>query len=81
MPALYVFGQNAKENKMGRIIANAGIIKYYFYFPETPNPTLQKFIDQVTKLKKTSTKNDDAPDALAALAAYLDKYCNTFQGE
>jgi len=79
IPVLYVFGQPAKLNKMGRILANAGIIKYSFYFPEKPNPTLEKFINQLCKLKKTSTKEDDAPDALCALAAYLEKFYNTFQ--
>jgi phage terminase large subunit len=81
IPGLYVFGQNAKANKMSRILANSGLIKYYFYFPENPTPTLQKFIDQVTKLMRTATKEDDAPDSLSGLCAYLDKFYNIFQGE
>jgi predicted phage terminase large subunit-like protein len=78
---LEVFGQFAKTNKMGRILANAGLIKLYFYFPENPNPTLQRFINQVCKLMKTSTKEDDAPDSLAGLAAYLEKYHGLFKEE
>ncbi len=81
IPGLTVFGQPAKTNKMGRIIANAGIVKYFFYFPENPNPTLQKFMNQLCKLMKTSTKEDDAADALSALAAYLEKFYNIFQIE
>jgi PBSX family phage terminase large subunit len=79
IPGLTVFGAPAKGNKMGRILANAGIIKYYFYFPENPNPTLQKFIDQCCKLMKTSTKEDDALDSLASVCAYLEKFYNTFK--
>lgn len=74
-----VFGQYAKANKMARIIANAGLIKLYFYFPENPNPTLERFITQVCKLMKTSTKEDDAPDSLAGLAAYLEKFHGLFK--
>jgi phage terminase large subunit len=80
LPKRYIFGQPAKTNKMGRITAMAPIIKYYFYFPENPSPTLQKFINQVCKLMRTSTKEDDAPDSLAMMAAYLEKYHNTFVG-
>lgn len=64
---------------MGRILMNAGLIKLFFYFPEDPNPTLQRFINQVTKLMKTSTKEDDAPDSLVGLAAYLEKYHGLFK--
>lgn len=74
LPTIEIFGQYAKANKMGRILANAGLIKMYFYFPENPNPTLKKFMDQVCKLMKTATKEDDAPDSLALLSAYLEKY-------
>ena len=81
IPSLEVFGQFAKSNKMGRILANAGLIKLYFYFPENPSPDLQRFINQVTKLMKTSTKEDDAPDSLAGLAAYLEKFMGLFKGE
>lgn len=81
IPNLNVFGQYAKANKMGRILANAGLVKFYFYFPENPNPTLQRFINQVCKLMKTSTKEDDAPDSLSGLAAYLEKYHGLFKNE
>ena len=79
MPALEVFAQFSKTNKMGRILANAGLVKLYFYFPENPNPTLQRFINQVIKLMKTSTKDDDAPDSLTGMAAYLEKYHGLFK--
>jgi PBSX family phage terminase large subunit len=79
LKGIEIFGQYQKANKMARIIANAGIIKLYFYFPENPNPTLQLFINQVCKLMKTSTKEDDAPDALAGMAAYLEKYHGMFK--
>lgn len=79
LPSVYLFGLVAKSNKMGRIIANAGLVKSYFYFPKNPNPDLQKFMDQVTKLLKTSTDEDDAADSLAALAAYLEHYHGMFR--
>lgn len=78
LPELEVFGQFSKSNKMGRILANSGLIKLYFYFPENPKDDLQKFINQVTKLMKTSTKEDDAPDSLALLSAHLEKYYGRF---
>jgi len=81
IPDIEVFGQFAKTNKMGRILANAGLVKLFFYFPENPNPTLQRFMNQVCKLMKTSTKEDDAPDSLTGLAAYLEKYNGLFKGE
>lgn len=81
IPQIEVFGQYAKGNKMGRILANAGLIKLFFYFPENPNATLQRFIDQVTKLMKTSTKLDDAPDALTGLAAHLEKMYSLFKSD
>jgi predicted phosphatase len=64
---------------MARILANAGLVKYFFYFPVNPNPVLQKFMDQVIKILKTSTDEDDAPDALTGLAAYLEKYHELFK--
>jgi hypothetical protein len=81
LPELEIFGQFAKTNKMGRILANSGIIKLYFYFPENPNPTLQRFMNQVCKLMKTSNKEDDAPDSLAGLAAYLEKFHGLFKSD
>jgi phage terminase large subunit len=81
IPGLYIYGAPAKANKMGRILANAGLVKYFFYFPEKPNETLQKFIDQMCKLMKTSTKEDDAPDVICALAAYLEKFYQLFKEE
>jgi predicted phage terminase large subunit-like protein len=78
MPDLYIFGQPAKTNKMGRILANAGLIKYHFYFPENPNPVLQKGMNQMCKLMKTSTKEDDFADAMSGLSAYLEKFYNCF---
>jgi hypothetical protein len=36
-------------------------------------------MDQVIKILKTSTDEDDAPDALTGLAAYLEKYHELFK--
>lgn len=79
IPELEVFGIIAKQRKMMRVLANAGLVKKYFYFPEDPNEDLERFLDQVHKLLKTSIKEDDAPDALTGLAAYLEKYHNLFK--
>jgi len=79
LPIVDIFGQYSKSNKMARILANAGLVKLYFYFPENPNPTLERFMIQVYRLMKTSTKEDDAPDALTGLAAYLEKYHGLFR--
>lgn len=77
----FIFGQPAKGNKMGRILMNAGLVKMYFYFPEQPTPALQKFINQMTKLLKTSKDEDDAFDSLVMMAAYLEKYHGLFKDE
>lgn len=76
-----VFGQYAKSNKreMVRILANAGLVKMYFYFPENPNPVLQAFMNQMYRLMKTSTKENDAADAVTGLAAYLERYHKLFK--
>jgi PBSX family phage terminase large subunit len=79
LPTIEIFGQYAKANKMGRILANAGLIKMFFYFPENPNPVLKKFIDQVVAILKDSKDKDDAPDSLAQLCAYLEKYHGLFK--
>jgi len=79
IPEVQIFGQFSKMNKMSRILAQAGLIKHYFYFPVSPNPTLQAYIDQVTALLKDSKDKDDAPDSLAGLSAYLEKYMGLFK--
>ena len=79
IPELEVFGIIAKQRKMMRVLANAGLVKTFFYFPEKPNPDLQRFLTQVYKLLKTDIKEDDAPDALTGLAAYLEKYMGLFK--
>jgi len=79
LPGIEIFGQFAKANKMARILANSGLVKMYFYFPEKPNDTLQKLMDQACKLLKTDNENDDAADSLAGLAAYLEKYHGLFK--
>jgi PBSX family phage terminase large subunit len=81
LPWIETFGQFSKSNKMGRIIASSGLIKLFFYFPENPNPTLQKFMNQVTRLMHTSTEEDDAADSLAAMAAHLEKMYGLFKSE
>jgi len=79
LPHVDIFGQYSKGNKMGRILAQSGLIKMHFYFPEKPNATLQKFMDSLTKLLKTSEDEDDAGDSLAGLSAYLEKYMGLFK--
>jgi PBSX family phage terminase large subunit len=79
LPGVEIFGQYAKANKMGRILANAGLIKLFFYFPENPNDDLKAFMTQVCKLLKTSTEEDDAPDSLGGLCAYLEKIHGLFK--
>jgi hypothetical protein len=81
MPALEVFGLKSKKNKMARILANAGLVKLFFYFPENPNPDLQRFMAQACKLLKTSKNEDDAADSLCGLAAYLEHYHQMFKNE
>jgi len=79
LPGVEVWGQWAKGNKMARIISQSGIIKYYFYFPENPSPTLERFMNQIFRLLKTSKKEDDAGDAIAASSAHLETHFNLFQ--
>lgn len=79
IPEVQIFGQFSKMNKMSRILAQAGLIKHYFYFPVNPNPTLQAYMDQVMALLKDSKDKDDAPDSLAGLSAYLEKYMGLFK--
>jgi PBSX family phage terminase large subunit len=74
-----VFGKPSLGNKMGRILANAGLIRLFFYFPENPSPALRRFMDQMCALLKTSKDNDDAADSLANMAAYLEKYHGLFK--
>lgn len=74
-----VWGEFSKTNKMSRINSYAGIIKQYFYFPNDPNPVLNRFILEVVRLMKTSKKKDDAPDSLAGLAKHLEKYYHLFK--
>lgn len=81
IPHISVFGMFSKTNKMGRILADAGLIKLFFYFPENPTPELKRFIDEVCKLMKTSTSKDDAPDALSGLCSYLEKYKSLFKND
>lgn len=79
LPGVEIYGQWAKANKMARILSMAGIIKYYFRFPENPNPTTQKFINQVIKLMKTSKKEDDSADSLSGGAAHLESHYGMFK--
>ena len=81
IPKIEIFGQYSKLNKMARILANSGLVKMYFYFPEEPNNDLQRFMTQVVRLLKTSKDEDDAADSLTGLAAYLEKYHGLFKDE
>ena len=79
IPEVQIFGQFSRMNKMSRILSQAGLIKHYFHFPVSPNPTLQAYMDQTTALLKDSKDKDDAPDSLAGLSAYLEKYMGLFK--
>jgi hypothetical protein len=78
MPELDVFGKWSKASKMPRIIQYAGLVKLYFRFPNNPTPALQKFMNQVWKLKSTSKKEDDAGDSLSGMAEHLERYYGIF---
>jgi len=79
LPQIEVFGQYSKANKMGRILANAGLVKMFFYFPESPNNDLRRFMNQMFSILKTDSEKDDAPDAITGLSAYLEKYHGLFK--
>jgi hypothetical protein len=79
MPKLEVFGLKAKKEKMGRIIANAGLIKHHFYFPEVPNESVKKFMEQMCQLVVTSKDKDDAADSITGMAGYLEHYYQMFR--
>jgi len=77
-PDTEFWGQWSKGNKMARILSYAGIIKLYFLFPENPNPDVERYMNQVYRLLKTSKDKDDAPDALAGAAAHLELHYGLF---
>jgi predicted phage terminase large subunit-like protein len=79
LPGIEIYGQWSKTNKIARILSMAGIVKYYFRFPENPNPTTGRFMTQVYRLMKTSKKEDDAPDSLSAAAAHLESHYEMFK--
>lgn len=78
-PEIEFYGQWSKANKMNRILSYSGLVNLYFLFPENPNPTTERFMMQVFKLRKTSTKEDDAPDSLVGAAAHLERYYSLFK--
>lgn len=73
-----IFGKWSSANKMARIIQYAGLVKLYFRFPNNPTPALQRFMNQLWKLKNTSKKEDDAGDSLSGLAEHLEKHYRLF---
>lgn len=79
LPQIEIFGQYSKANKIGRILANSGIVKLFFYFPENPNDDLRRFMNQMFAILKTDNEKDDAPDAITGLSAYLEKYKGRFK--
>lgn len=79
MPWCEVYGQWSKANKMARMLATAGLVKAHVYVPANPNPTLQKFLNQVYKLLNTSNKEDDAPDSLCGMTAHLEMRYGMFK--
>jgi PBSX family phage terminase large subunit len=81
IPTLEVFGLFSKTNKIARILANSGLVKYYFYFPKNPNETLIKFMEQFTSILNVSKDQDDAADSISGLCSYLEKYKSLFKDE
>jgi predicted phage terminase large subunit-like protein len=81
IPTVEVFGMFSKTNKIARILANSGLVKYYFYFPEKPNPDLQKFMEQFTSILNTSKDKDDAADSISGMCSYLERYKSLFKEE
>lgn len=79
MPNVEIFGQWSSTNKMSRIIANAGMLSRYLYVPENPSGEMIAFLNECYRLQKTSNKLDDAPDALSAGVAHLEKYYHLFK--
>lgn len=79
LPGVEIFGMYSKSNKLGRIIANSGLIKRHFYFPRKQNDDVKRFMAEVISLSVTSKDHDDAGDSLAGLCAYLEKYRATFR--
>lgn len=79
VPDVEVFGMYSKANKLGRIIANSGLIKRHFYFPRKQNNDVMKFMAETIALSVTSKDHDDAADSLSGLCAYLEKYRAIFR--
>ncbi len=79
LPHVEIQGFWSKSSKMPRILSYAGIIKLFFRFPENPNPTVQRFMNQGYRLLKTSKKEDDAPDSLSGAAKYLESHYGMFK--
>jgi len=79
LPHVEIMGFWSKSNKMARILSYAGIIKLFFRFPENPNHTTEKLMNQFFRLMKTSKKEDDAADSIAAAAMYLESHYGMFK--
>src|ERR1035437_604425 len=67
IPWIEVFGMFSKTNKIARILANSGLVKHYFYFPEKPTDIMTKFMEQFTSILSTSKDKDDAADSISGL--------------
>ena len=68
---LPIYGDVAKANKMGRILANSGWILENFYFPENPNEELSRFLNSMCSITTESKNNDDAADDASGLCARI----------
>jgi predicted phage terminase large subunit-like protein len=79
LPHVEIMGFWSKSNKMARILSYAGIIKLFFRFPESPNPTTERLMNQLFRLMKTSKKEDDAADSVAGAARYLESHYSMFK--
>ncbi|MBT3206940.1 MAG: hypothetical protein HN704_18260 [Bacteroidetes bacterium] len=79
LPEIEIQGFWSKSNKIARILNYSGIIKLFFNFPENPNVTTTNLMNQFCRLMKTSKKEDDAADSIAAAAKYLISHYGLFK--
>lgn len=78
-----VAGYPSTTNKMKRMYAISGLVKYGIRIPIELNETMTKFMNQVYKLvltdKKDSRQHDDAPDSLCGAVAHLEMRYGMFK--
>ena len=67
-PNYLIYGDRAKTNKMGRILAQCGFILERFFFPEVPGEELSDFMNQLCSVTPESKEEDDAADCMAGIS-------------